>query len=259
MSKHKQKKPRGDYKWQDDFLVQIFDLVRQGLTVQEVADVLKVNIATLKKWVRERLALKQMIRRARGDDRGENGHMETLSEYVFKRLPPRLQEYWHSLKRFDEMDNPTQRIEALLGNQGKQVRQYLLVHAIVACHWNISEACRMVNVSRASFDHWATNDSDFAELIDELLWHKKNWAEAALMGKVAEGDTAAIIFVAKTLNRDRGFNPAHEVKVTGSILHGSVALDDLDLPLETRKQLLEAVRSRRQIEAKLEEPVEVEQ
>lgn len=101
-------------------------------------------------------------------------------------------------------------------------------------------------MSKATLNHWIRDDPEFADLLDEIHWHKKNWVEQHLMHRLASGDSAATIFANRTLNRDRGYNDKIQLEHSGevSVHHQVIAVDDLSLPIDVRKKILEALRKR---------------
>lgn len=71
---------------------------------------------------------------------------------------------------------------------------------------NISEACLLAGISRQSVMRWRKIDYKFDEAIKEISTDGKenlaDIAENALLAKIKDGDTTAIIFTLKTLRRD---------------------------------------------------------
>jgi hypothetical protein len=120
----------------------------------------------------------------------------------------------------------------------------LFLFALVEGNWNPSAACGKVGISKQTLETWCRTDNGFADLMDEIVWHKKNWAESALMQLVDRGDSPATVFVNKTLNADRGYNVKQTVEHTGVVNHEHVVIsvEELDLPLEIKRLVLEAYR-----------------
>jgi hypothetical protein len=135
-------------------------------------------------------------------------------------------------------------IEELLDGHGIRAKQHLFIYALTQSMFNVSASMRKLGIARNTYEAWKTSDPEFAELVREIHWHKENFFESALIGRVASGDTAAIIHVAKTKLRDRGYNEKIEIEHTGSINHEhTINVIDLDLPLDVRRTILEAVRA----------------
>lgn len=138
-------------------------------------------------------------------------------------------------KKFDK-------IEALL-RKGKRARQHLFIHSWVMSNFNASEACRKVNISRATFQNWM-EEANFRDLIDEVHFHKKNFVEGGLMSLIEQGDTSATIFANRTLNRDRGYNEKVEVEHTHQ---HSIATFNVEQVLDrvnaaAKREILQAIR-----------------
>jgi len=80
---------------------------------------------------------------------------------------------------------------------------------------NISESCKAVGISRQTYYTWLNKDEDFAEKIksiepEELLL---DMIDNALVQKVLTGDTTALIFLAKTKGKKRGYIERQEVSM----------------------------------------------
>jgi hypothetical protein len=230
--------------WKETFYVRAYELARQGLTDPKIADALGVSLQILRIWKSKRPAFREAI------ETGRNGTgsqlATTLNDWVYQRLPPNLQELWNELEQLDQTDNSVRQLECMLEGAGKRARQHLFIHALVVSHFNLSEACRKVNVTRKTMENWIRTDPTFGELVQEVVWHKKNFFEDALVRLVATGDPSAVIFVNKTFNRDRGYadKTTMDVTVSGVVQHSHtvVPVESLGLDLETRKLLLERVR-----------------
>ena len=56
-------------------------------------------------------------------------------------------------------------------------------------------------------------DPEFAAKVDAIREAQKDFVEDALIKKIAEGDTKAIIFASKCLLKDRGYNEKQQIDV----------------------------------------------
>ena len=83
-------------------------------------------------------------------------------------------------------------------------------------HGNVSAACIGAGISRVTFYNWYNNDTDFKAKADEIKEERKDFIESALDKRIAAGDTAAIIFAAKTICKDRGYTEKNETEVSVS-------------------------------------------
>lgn len=244
-------------KWRDSHYVTAYEAARDGGSKEQIAAALGMSSFSLDSWRKKKPALDLAISRGREVRGGTDA--QSFRDYVYQRLPKHLRELWDKIHACEKKKSGLERVEALLHNAGKQVRQSLFIYALTATNFNFSRACRMVNINLATFEQWKTLDPDFAELLDEIHWHKKNFFENSLIGRCASGDTSAIIFANRTFNRDRGYADKQEIEHSGEVthLHAGLRISDLDLPLETKKQILEAIRKHK-LEHKTEEPIDVE-
>lgn len=235
------------HKWKDEYWFKIYDLARSGMTDCAIATAMGwSHRSTLFRFYRKKPALKEAVERVRA----EGGKSETFRDYVHGRLPAKLKKLWDKILSWEEDPYGVDKVEAMLARRGQRVRQHLFFYALVHGNFNITEACRLVNISTTTFRQWLNLDPDFQALMEEIHWHKKNFFEGALINLVKNGDSAATIFVNRTVNRDRGYNDKHTTDVNVSISgevnhkHAQVTLKDLDLSLEARKEILQKLRQK---------------
>ncbi len=225
-------------RWKPEYAFRIYDLSKTGMAVAHIAGALGVRPGTLAVWLEH----DPQAKAARSEGlKVYESNSQTFQEYVFDQLPPELQATW---QRLDEIkDGGVQGIEAALANTGKRGRQYLFLNALVATNFNPSAACRMVNITKRTFDLWLNEDPEFADLLAHMKWHKANLFESKLIELVKAGDTSAVLFANKTMNKDRGYGEKVEVEHTHTHRVG-IQLEDLEpfLDLEAKKAILEAVR-----------------
>lgn len=242
--KAKTKKDHPDRIFTDKTPLIVYRLAKTGMSDRDVAKALGVPETTFRKWKRERDSVKYALDEARRADAGA----QTYMEYVYDQLPEHLKPVWEAI--LDPTNNPITYVERMLKDCGKRGRQHLFLHALVHYNWNATEACRAVNIRKITFDRWVTDDPGFGELVREMDWHKKNFFEAQLISLVKAGDPALVKFVNQTYNADRGYGTKKEVRksvdvnVRGQVGHAVVTLDDLDLPVEERRKLLQKIRDR---------------
>lgn len=246
----------GMSKFKEEYAIQAYELARAGMSDKKISKMLDVDYSIFKKWKRRHPILAEAVKRGKDVNGQLNG--DGIKDYIYNRLSPELQRLWEKINACEDIPNGIRRIEELLRDQGKRARQHLFVHALIAGNFSVSEACRKVNISRKTFEKWKIFDPYFQELVDEIHWHKKNYLEGALFAKVKEGDTTAIIFANRTFNRDRGYNDKVEMSVEhkGEVSH-MVSIDSLELPIEVRRQMLEAIRKKRAIEVE-HKPAQIE-
>jgi hypothetical protein len=238
------KKMRGNpafaSKWKDEFYIDAYRAARSGKGNSEVAAVLGCGERTFTNWVKERPALRYALNAARNPDKGTTW---TLKDYIYDRLPTRLKEYWDKISEFEKAPDGVTRVEAMLRDEGKDVRQALFFHAMIQHSFNPSEACRSVGITRYILKDWIENDPNFADLLDEFHWHRKNFYESKLHDLISVGETQAVIFANKTLNADRGYGEKvrheHSGQVTQEV---NITVDMLGLPPDVMRIVLDAYR-----------------
>jgi hypothetical protein len=150
----------------------------------------------------------------------------------------------------------------LTRNRTEKDKQQLFLHCLFSSHFDLSGAMRLCNVSKKRFDIWTTADPDFARLWDEIEFHKKNFYEAAYHDLIAERNPAVVLHAMKTKNADRGYGDAPvTVNLNGKVDHAHqhehrhvIDLESLKLPLETRRQILDAYRIQKAEQVKQNEP-----
>lgn len=244
--------------WKDRNYVLAFEYAKSGLSNIKIAKAIGVTITTFNKWLQRRPALRFALKRGRRGQ-GRRG-TETLNDYIYKRLSPKMQKLWDFIDKWDQKKNGILRIDAMLEQHGKVARQHMFLHAFITSNFNFSEACRKVNLSERQFDAWKINDPDFAELVHGVTRVKKDFMENALMDLIDTREPSAVIFANKTYNADRGYSPKIHVEHSGTVehTHALVAIDTLPLDMDVKKQLLKAIKQQEQEELKnIVEPVAI--
>lgn len=71
---------------------------------------------------------------------------------------------------------------------------------------HIGRACMDAGIARSTFKHWRDNDPRFCEQYNDLIEYSKDDVEQALKKEaVSSLNITALIFLAKTLLKDRGY------------------------------------------------------
>lgn len=91
----------------------------------------------------------------------------------------------------------------------------------------IASACRNAGIARATFYNWLNSDQEFKVKVDDILEKQKDVVESAILHKISEGDTAMIIFYAKTKMKDRGYCETQNITLS--------AKDEMLNPSEARQ------------------------
>jgi len=232
------------------FILDWYDAWLRDPEPAKVAAALEISSAVLQK----RLEAHPELKEAKELAETRRGHRETFSGYVYQQLSPACRKLWDQLQFWNDSDNAYEKIEHILSGQTKQLRQELWLHALVTSNFNLSTACRMVAVSRNCLEEWR-KDLAFRQLVEEIQWHKKNFFENALLDLVEQRHPAAVLFVNRTINSDRGYTEKVQVEHSGQVGMG-FSLEELDLPLATRQEILAAIRRHKEREAN--PPIDVE-
>lgn len=235
-------------KWNDEFYVTVYRLAKEGYSDARIAAALGVTTQRLRGWASEKPALAKGMEEARAAKEDAEG----FRRYVFGKLSPELQDLWNRILKNEEdpFDDPKdarkkQRARRCLDEEVRlspqAERQQLYLYALVNGNFTRSEACRKVGLTPSCVWLWEQKDRTFKELVKQVEEAKKDFYESALVRLVRQGETNAVIFANRTYNRDRGYNDKVEVNVTGTVTH---EVDQLNLSLEVRKQILLAMRQK---------------
>ena len=224
-----------------EFLLTFYEAFLREYEITKIAAALDLSYGMLEKYVARFPELAQ----ARDLAIRRRGVRHSFAEYIFQHLSPEAQAIWEKIKFWESSNSAYDKINAILEGKSKQLRQELFIHAMVSSSWNPSEACRIVGVSRNLLERWKRHDLEFRQLIEEIQWHKRNFYEQALDDLVASGNPGAVMFVNRTVNADRGFNERIQLEHTGTIEVG-FTIEDLDLDMDTRIKILDAIRRKGQ-------------
>lgn len=255
VSRKKSSARRKAKKFRVKHLIDIYELAKAGHSNNQIRHTLGISQKTWEAWQRRRSVCYVLSRAKAARKNGAGGD---LKKYILGRLPDELKRTWRLMMDVDRSDdgNAVHRLETLLQGHGKRGRQMLFLESLISTGFNVSSACKMVNVTRRTFESWLDNDHEFGDMVREVLEAKKDFFEAALIGRVAAGDTAAIVFANKSINKDRGYgqevNVNHNVSGEVRQLHGHISLDQLDLPLDVQREVMKAIRLKEEEQRKLE-------
>jgi hypothetical protein len=226
--------PKRNGKITAEFLLTFYDACLREAEFQKIAAACGVSPKTLKTYISQSNPL-QLASKMAAEKRGSR---ESLSNYILGSLSREAKKIWDDLQFWDGADD-ADRIEAIVGRCSVPMRQELYLHALVKTGYNPSKARRMVGVSKEALAGWRM-DPDFHKLVEEVTEHKKDFFENALINLVEEGNPGAIIFVNRTVNAERGYG--ERLKVEHSVGELQFSIEDLELDLETRRMILQAIR-----------------
>jgi hypothetical protein len=94
--------------------------------------------------------------------------------------------------------------------------------------FNISECCKTSGIGRRTFYNWLADDLQFKADFEELNESRFDAIESALHSRaVTDKDTTALIFLAKTLLKNRGYIEGNKISVDGASSVVRNAIDEL--------------------------------
>lgn len=230
---------RPKVEWDDSFYVEIYQMLREGRTKDEVASRLGVTTKRLDFWIASKPALKEAITRATAPK--ENGY-SGFKDYVHGRLPEEARRYWDELDSVDKGKDEVGREDILdrLTRSPTKTQQHLFLYALLHCNFMKTMACRKVGIPLKTLTGWM-KDPAFRQIVMGMHEHKQDFYESALINLVKQGDSAATIFANKTINRPRGYNDKVTVEISQTITsRNEITVEDLDQ--DTLRALLEAKR-----------------
>lgn len=231
--------------WKDEFYFEIYEMVKQGATYEEIGNALGVKPGTINtKWLVEKPLLRHAVDRAMAVRKEAKNGGDEFRTYLEERLPPKVKALYEEIEYWCDHAEGPEKIRALIAPHGNKMHQSLWLHAMIDTNFDTSEACRKVNVTKRLLDKWTEEDPDFPSLVDEVQWHKKNFFEKALIDMGTLRDSKAVVFANQTLNRDRGYGKSLDVKMSGTVTHAHVVIpvEKLNLPLEVLMQIEQAMQ-----------------
>lgn len=242
--------------WKDGFVIDVYLLAADGLKNTQIAKAIGVSYKTFQNWGEKKGVFRTAVIRGRKCSKLQDQQGMSFRTYVYDRLSPKMQKLWDKINECEESNNGVRRIEALLKKRGKNARQHMFVYAWTESNFNTSHALKKANITYNLFKHWCENEPDFAKLIDEIHWHKKNFYEAGLTKLVADGNANAIIFANRTINSDRGYHDVKRIALDATVnttMQGYIPIMELDLDIKTKKKVLDAIRKYKKDKAEVNE------
>jgi hypothetical protein len=74
----------------------------------------------------------------------------------------------------------------------------------------VTTAAKIAGVGRTTHYRWLNEDDEYKQAVDDIDNAALDFAESALHGKIAKGDTTAIIFFLKTKGKKRGYSERYQ-------------------------------------------------
>ena len=87
------------------------------------------------------------------------------------------------------------------------LKKKAFIEAYTSCFGNVTKSCKLVDTSRSTFYEWISTDESFAKAIKEIEPKEMlvDLAEDSLVKNIKAGSTPEILFLLKTLGKDRGY------------------------------------------------------
>lgn len=249
------KKNAGLKKYHVRMMIDIYSMARDGYNDKIIAKALGVTPAAFCLWKKKYKSVQYAFKKAEKDKKSIDNMDWT--EYIKNRIPDHLKSLWNEISQYDSNASGYEMAQQLLHRKSRRIRQDLLCHAILACNFNLTKALRKVGVARCTFVKWMENDPEFVELLNEVREIKQDLFEEGLIRLVRAGDSPAIIFANRTVNRKRGYGEHVSTSFEANINVTSLPLHELDLAPEILRALMEAMNKRKQIAANVIEAKQI--
>ena len=159
---------RFNSKWRDEFLIKVTHMARDGLTENQMAKMLGISKITFTLWEKEKPLFKQAVEAGRAyTKRGRRGVFD-MSDYIYRKLSPKSRVLWRKINVFDEEGKGQGKIDALLANKGRRIRQDMFLCAWTNSLFSIAAACRKIGINSNTFELWKRKDKYFQKMIWEI-------------------------------------------------------------------------------------------
>jgi len=102
-----------------------------------------------------------------------------------------------------------------LSDVSVQKLQFQFMQNLRISHGNVGEACKMMKLGRDVYLQWLNDDPNFRFDVMVLVEEMGDFVENALLKKIQDGDTQAIMFYSKTKLKHRGYQEDAKAATTG--------------------------------------------
>jgi hypothetical protein len=221
------------------FLLDYYDAHLRSDKIFEIYNALGCSKAQLERWTRDNPELLEAKQLA--EERRKKGQF--FSEYIVGRLSPEARDCYDKISFWAAHESAASKIDKILEGKSKKLRQELFVHTLASTCFNVNEACRLTGINSAILGKWK-EDFEFRTMVSEIEFAKNNFIEQGLMDLIQARHPGAVLFANKTRNRDRGYGEVVAHEHSGTIQHAALNIDELELSVECRRELLQAIRTK---------------
>ena len=236
--------PPGGLKYSTKVGIDAYELARDGHSDSTIAKMLGVSYTAFRRWATTKPDLILFLTRARA----WRPQRPKVQDFVFGKLSPKVRDKWERIKQGTPLpDNAEERAEQLTAVPDELEQQYVYVAALVHNGFNHAAACREAKVKPHVVQQEWMRDSEFIALVGELKEARKDFYVECLDALVEKLDSAAVIHVNKTFNRDRGYGDIKTVEMSGKVEHQHSTFDFQPIlnrvSLAARREFIEAIEA----------------
>lgn len=221
------------------FLLDYYDAHLRSDKIFEIYNALNCSKSQYERWTADNWELQEA--KTLAEERRKKGQF--FSEYVVGRLSVEARECYDKIQFWSAHESAAQKIDMILEGKSKKLRQELFVHTLASTCFNVNEACRLTGINSGVLTKWK-EDFEFRTMVSEIEFAKNNFIEQGLMDLVQARHPGAVLFANKTRNRDRGYGEVVAHEHSGTIQHAALDINDLQLSIECRRELLAAIRTK---------------
>lgn len=95
--------------------------------------------------------------------------------------------------------------DKLNNNRQFKPKKKAMINALIQTDGNITRACKIASIVRATHYNWLESDPEYKRQVDEIPEMFLDEAEEVLKEKIREKDTTSLIFFLKTKGKHRGY------------------------------------------------------
>ena len=126
-----------------------------------------------------------------------------------------------------------------------------IIHSLRMCHGIVTQAAKWLGCKDLTIYRRIKESPEVGEACRMARERTLDLAENKLIEKLKAGSESSIHFTLRTLGKDRGYVERREERIGGDAsappvrVEGLIDVDSLDLPLDVRRQMLDAIRKKK--------------